>query len=73
MQVEPERDSRRKDRRYHVGGFGPGVGFQPPSVDADRSVEMMLEFDDKDDEPENLGYEDLDTEETWPSRRETKR
>ena len=72
MQLEEKRDCRREDRRYRVGGFRPGVGFQPSSIDVDRSLQMMLEFDE-DGEPENLGDEDLDTEETWPSRREKKR
>jgi hypothetical protein len=64
---------REEFRTVRIQGFRQGVGFQPSSVDVDLSMEMTLEFDDKDDEPEDLEDEDLDAEDTLPRRRATNR
>ncbi len=50
----------------------PEAGFEPTSFNLEQRIEMMLEFDERKDEPEDLRTEDLDTENTWPSRRGTR-
>ncbi len=73
MQIGVERESE-ETFRYQTYGFRRGVGFEPSSIEYDQAMEMTLDFEEQDDREgaEDLDEKDLDTENTWPSRRRTK-